>query len=108
MRTINLKFKKFNREILILLTAIALAVVLATVRGHAQSCVGLPSFPTSGITTTQDRDQMMCQQGLTFPSLPVRSGTAWPWNDPTAPTNARPSTLSSQRATGQMPRVIRS
>jgi len=95
MRTINLKFKKFNREILILLTAIALAVVLATVRGHAQSCVGLPSFPTSGITTTQDRDQMMCQQGLTFPSLPVRSGTAWPWNDPTAPTNARPSTLSS-------------
>ena len=37
----------------------------------------------------------MCIQGLSYPVLPVRSGTAWPWNDPTAPTNARPTSLAS-------------
>src|SRR5262245_19293275 len=62
---------------------------------RAQNCVGLPDFPTASITTAQDRDRMMCFQGLAFPVLPVRSGTAWPWNDPTAPTNARPTSLTN-------------
>jgi len=34
-------------------------------------------------------------QGLKLPTLPVRQGTAWPWNDPTAPTNAWPRDLSN-------------
>lgn len=71
-----------------------LALLLAVPQGKAQNC-NLPSFPDGTVTTTQDRDQMMCQQGLLFPTLPVRQGTAWPWNDPTAPTNAWPKTLSA-------------
>ncbi len=82
---------KFNRVLLALLTIVLLNAISAT----AQNCVGLPAVPTSSITTTQDRDQMMCQLGLTFPALPVRQGTAWPWNDPTAPTNAWPKTITT-------------
>jgi len=38
---------------------------------------------------------MMCQLGRVFPQLPVRQGTEWPWNDPTAPTNAWPRSLGN-------------
>jgi hypothetical protein len=75
--------------------AVLTIVLLLTISATAQVCVGLPATPTSTVTATQDRDQMMCQLGLTFPSLPVRSGTAWPWNDPTAPTNAWPKAIAS-------------
>jgi hypothetical protein len=61
----------------------------------AQNCTGLPAVPDSTITTTQDRDQMMCQQNLVFPTLPPLQGSAWPWNDPTAPTNAWPTNPQS-------------
>lgn len=61
----------------------------------AQNCTGLPAVPDGTITTTLDRDQMMCQQNLVFPTLPVRQGVAWPWNDPTAPTNAWPTNLTN-------------
>ena len=71
------------------------SILLSSVPVSAQNCAGLPDFPTAGITAAQDRDRMMCQQGLTYPTLPVRSGTAWPWNDPTAPTNARPTSLAN-------------
>jgi hypothetical protein len=71
------------------------SILLSGVPVSAQNCAGLPDFPTASITSAQDRDRMMCQQGLTYPTLPVRSGTAWPWNDPTAPTNARPTSLAS-------------
>jgi hypothetical protein len=64
-------------------------------RANAQECAALPDFPTAAINTTQDRDQMMCQLGRVFPTLPVRQGTAWPWNDPTAPTNAWPTNLAN-------------
>ena len=71
------------------------AVVLVTaVQLKAQNC-SLPAFPDGSVTATQDRDQMMCQLSLTFPNLPVRQGTSWPWNDPTAPTNAWPKSLDS-------------
>jgi hypothetical protein len=93
MKTATSKFRKLSRAILALLAT--QVIVLTTIPVHAQNCAGLPAVPTSSITVTQDRDQMMCQQGLTYPTLPVRSGTAWPWNDPTAPTNARPATLST-------------
>jgi hypothetical protein len=82
---------KLNWGMLALLTALFLPVGVA----NAQVCTGLPAVPDGTITTTQDRDQMMCQLGLTFPNLPVRQGTAWPWNDPTAPTNAWPKVLTN-------------
>ncbi|MEE2692107.1 MAG: cadherin repeat domain-containing protein, partial [Pseudomonadota bacterium] len=50
----------------------------------AQVCDGLPDFPTSSVTSTQDRDRMMCQLGLSYPALPPRI------EDPTAPVNAMP------------------
>lgn len=56
----------------------------------AQNCADLPAVPDATITNTQDRDRMMCQQNLVFPTLPVLQGNEWPWNDPTAPTNAWP------------------
>jgi hypothetical protein len=65
--------------------------LLCTAELHAQDCTDLPAVPDGTITTTQDRDRMMCQQHLTFPVLPPLQGTAWPWNDPTAPTNAWPT-----------------
>lgn len=69
--------------------------LLSTPTLTAQNCAGLPAVPDGTITTTQDRDQMMCQQNLVFPTLPVRQGNAWPWNDPTAPTNAWPTNLAN-------------
>lgn len=63
----------------------------------AQNC-NLPALPDGTITTTQDRDQMMCQQHLVFPTLPTLQGTVWPWGDPTAPTNAWPTNMSNLTA----------
>jgi hypothetical protein len=76
------------------LSAIPAFALLVTPLAKAQNC-NLPTVPDGTITTTQDRDQMMCQQNLTFPALPVRAGTSWPWNDPTAPTNAWPKALAT-------------
>jgi hypothetical protein len=50
---------------------------------EAQSC-DLPSVPDGTITTTQDRDQMLCQLGIKIPALPLRL------EDPNAPQNAFP------------------
>lgn len=76
--------------------AFAGLAILALLRPpvNAQNC-NLPAFPDGTITSTQDRDHMLCVLGLTLPMLPVRQGTAWPWNDPTAPTNAWPKNLAS-------------
>ncbi|HEY0161105.1 MAG TPA: cadherin repeat domain-containing protein [Edaphobacter sp.] len=74
--------------------ALAAFTLLAGSQANAQSC-SLPAVPDGTITTTQDRDQMLCQQRLKLPTLPTRQGTAWPWNDPTAPTNAWPKDLSA-------------
>jgi len=76
------------------LSVIPAFALLLTPLANAQNC-NLPTVPNGTITTTQDRDQMMCQQNLTFPALPVRAGSSWPWNDPTAPTNAWPKTLAT-------------
>jgi hypothetical protein len=50
---------------------------------QGQTC-DQPAFPDASITTAQDRDQMMCQLGVTFPVLPPRL------EDPNAPINAWP------------------
>ena len=41
-----------------------LAISLPPFIAKAQDCASLPAFPTNNITTTQDRDQMLCQLGL--------------------------------------------
>lgn len=76
------------------LGAVSALVLTVVPQARAQNC-NLPPVPDGTITTTQDRDQMLCQQGLKLPALPVRQGTSWPWNDPTAPTNAWPRDLSN-------------
>jgi hypothetical protein len=50
---------------------------------RAQTC-DLPAVPDGTITTAQDRDQMLCQLGITFPALPPRL------DDPNKPVNAQP------------------
>ena len=75
---------------------VAGGLLLSASAANAQICPSpAPAMPSASTTATQDRDYMLCQLGLRFPVLPVRSGTAWPWNDPTAPTNARPTSLST-------------
>src|SRR5262245_26169625 len=67
-------------------TTLALLVItfVAPLTAQAQNC-DLPPFPTSAVTTAQDRDRMLCQLGISFPSLPPRI------QDPNRPVNARPS-----------------
>src|SRR5258708_27236222 len=87
----NRASSKLNWGALTLCAAVFLSVGVAT----AQNCATLPAVPNGTITTTQDRDHLMCALGLTFPTLPVRQGTEWPWNDPTAPTNAWPKAIAT-------------
>jgi hypothetical protein len=74
--------------------AVMIFSLFATATRMAQNCVGLPAVPDGTITNIQDRDRMMCLQNLVFPTLPSLQGNAWPWNDPTAPTNAWPKDLT--------------
>jgi hypothetical protein len=59
-------------------------LLLFAIDGRAQDCATLPGFPTAGITTTQDRDRMLCQVGMIIPVLPPRI------EDPNRPVNAWP------------------
>ena len=51
------------------LSAIPAFALLVTPLAKAQNC-NLPTVPDGTITSTQDRDQMMCQQHLTLLVLP--------------------------------------
>ena len=88
--------------------ALFFALFLSATVGNAQNCANLPTTPDSTVTTTQDRDQMMCQLGLQFPVLPIRQGTTWPFNDPTAPTNAWPKAITAPESNwrDQQPHTI--
>jgi len=78
------------------LCALGAVVSIPASMASAQVCPSpAPAMPSAATTVTQDRDYMLCQMGLQFPALPTRMGTAWPWNDPTAPTNARPTNLNN-------------
>jgi hypothetical protein len=68
------------------LTIIALAIVMfaSSLTAQAQDCSNLPPFPTGSVTAAQDRDRMLCQLGITFPTLPPRI------EDPNRPVNAQP------------------
>jgi hypothetical protein len=78
---------KFTRAILALIAGLLLSGIAA----RAQNCNN-PSFPPSNVTITQDRDQMMCQLGITFPP-----GLADCRLDPNRPVsrNARPNNAAA-------------
>ena len=63
--------------------AAAVSVVLVA-PAHAQDCASLPAVPTATTTATQDRDRMLCIQGITIPTLPPRL------EDPNRPANGFP------------------
>jgi len=66
------------------LATLSLILLLSTSNVLSQNCAGLPAFPTSSITAAQDRDRMMCAQGFTFGTHPLRV------EDPNRPVNATP------------------
>ena len=63
--TATSKFRKLRRAILSLLAP--QVIIVSSLPASAQNCVGLPAVPTASTTSAQDRDRMMCQQGLTYP-----------------------------------------
>jgi hypothetical protein len=67
----------FRHKIFTLSAACAVSIITA----HAQ----FPAFPPSNVTDAQDRNQMMWQLGLSFPSLPPKL------QDANAPPNAHPA-----------------
>ena len=73
------------------------ACVLNSREGRAQECA-LPAVPDATITTTQDRDRMMCQLGLTFPTMPPRI------DDPNRPVNATPVSAANTEGNWTDPR----
>ena len=60
------------------------AVLLLPALARGQDCASLPTVPTASTTTTQDRDRMLCIQGITIPTLPPRL------EDPNRPINGFP------------------
>lgn len=78
--------------------AIASALLLIPLHAHAQDCTNLPATPTAATTTTQDRDRMLCQLGITFPTLPPRL------QDPNKPINATPVSASNPEGNWTDPR----
>lgn len=66
--------------------SLTLFATLLALPGAAQT---LPAFPPATVTRTQDRDQMMSQLNLTFPTLVSKLV------DPNRPMNAYPSSASA-------------
>ena len=60
------------------------AILALAAPARAQDCSSLPAVPTAATTPTQDRDRMLCIQGITIPTLPLRL------DDPNKPANAFP------------------
>jgi hypothetical protein len=58
----------------------------------AQNC-DLPAVPDATVTTTQDRDQMLCQLGIKLPTLPSRA------TDPHRPANTFPENPDNPEGT---------
>jgi hypothetical protein len=71
-----------------LLPGVGMLGMLSVSELRAQECATSPAVPAATITITHNRDQMMCQQHLTFLVLPPQQGIAWPRSDLTPPTNA--------------------
>ena len=55
---------------LLFVAVLGLASWLPAPRVGAQDCASLPPVPTAATTATQDRDRMLCIQGITIPTLP--------------------------------------
>jgi len=75
--------ESFNIRLSMALCVVACLALSVPHRVAAQVC-SLPALPDATITTTQDRDHMLCQLGITLPTLPPRA------SDPNRPVNASP------------------
>ena len=60
------------------------AILALAAPARAQDCSSLPAVPTAATTPTQDRDRMLCIQGITIPTLPPIA------SDPNKPVNVIP------------------
>jgi hypothetical protein len=61
-----------------------LALFAIPTTGFAQTCPAAGTLPSAATTTVQDRDQMLCQLGITLPVIPLRA------QDPHAPVGSFP------------------
>ena len=75
--------ESFNIRLSMALCVVACLALSVPHRVAAQVC-SLPALPDATISTTQDRDHMLCQLGITLPTLPPRA------SDPNRPVNASP------------------
>lgn len=73
-----------SRSCTVLAVATVGTLLSVAPRAFGQDCASLPEVPTGSTTATQDRDRMLCIQGITIPTLPPRL------EDPNRPTNAFP------------------
>ncbi len=69
--------------------ASAAAACCYAIAAQAQVCNVQPEFPNNSVTNVQDRDRMMCIQGLSYPVMPPRL------EDPNRPVNAWPSNAAN-------------
>jgi hypothetical protein len=60
--------RKFNQVFSALLAAFSVSVIAA----KAQNCGSYPAVPASSTSVSDDMNQMMCQLGLTYPTLPAK------------------------------------
>src|SRR5262245_19153971 len=81
----------------LLVAAVGTALILAP-PARAQDCASLPEVPTGATTATQDRDRMLCIQGITIPALPPRL------EDPNRPANAFPRNAANPEGNWTDPR----
>ncbi len=73
----------------VLKSATAAAACLYAIGAQAQVCDVQPEFPNNTVTGAQDRDRMMCIQGLSYPLMPPRL------EDPNRPVNAWPTNAAN-------------
>ncbi len=78
-----------SKSRLLLKTVVAGGACLYAIGANAQVCNVQPEFPNNTVTAAQDRDRMMCSQGLSYPLMPPRL------EDPNRPVNAWPSNAAN-------------
>ena len=76
--------ESIHNRLSIALKCLAAGACLYAGGAQAQVCTVQPAFPDATVTNVMDRDRMMCIQGLSFPTMPLRL------DDPFRPPNAWP------------------
>ncbi len=89
---------RIRANLICTILGVSAALILLAGNASAQNCANLPDFPTGSVTTTQDRDRMLCIQGITLPTLPLRL------DDPNHPVNAFPRVATNPEGNWTDPR----